>query len=503
MATVVKTFSFATTAESWVAGNTTRATYDSTIGNPAGSLQAKSTTSTTASGYWEWTGTWESLGVAAGQSVTFIQLTGGYDRADNVGYINTFLGPYELRDSAGNLLGTLLASRHPSANESAWTTLSGSSISVPSAQQPSNTTIKLRANWALSSTGSTVWLHQDELSFTMTTALPTYTGTMSKSTTHATISATAIVPFRGNASLTTTHPTISASGTRSIPVYSGAASMSARNATISSTGTIPSRLGGASPTATHVTIVAAGTLVVPIYVGTMSVARHPNLAAGTTFTGPNYQGAMSVTTSATVAGASSIGPHAALVTKGYGYGQRILTRGYSTGVFAFTGTANLTVHHPTVAASGPFVTPVYTAVASLSRSVSFGGSGLFVRPIYLGAASVTVHHPTIVAGGPVTTFRGTASLSPTHARIAGAGTYSLPRYFGNAALRATRVTTHGFGVFSISDTIVRGERYITDNFLAGRTIRNIAGAVVRVSTQPLSVDVTLSGDGVCNYNPGF
>jgi len=84
---VIKTFSFATTAESFVAtaGASSTLSYDSATGDPAGALKARILGRNKAdTDYWEWTGTWEDLGVPTGATVTNVQLLSAQTRLHRI-----------------------------------------------------------------------------------------------------------------------------------------------------------------------------------------------------------------------------------------------------------------------------------------------------------------------------------------------------------------------------------------------------------------------------------
>lgn len=118
------------------------ATNDTASGN--GTLQSDRTGSLNTNGtpYYEWSGTWEDLGVPAGHTVTACKLDYDWKCATySGGGTSSTYGPAELRDSGGSFTGTFSASATFSTTTS-WATLSGSTITGLS--QASNTSIKLR-----------------------------------------------------------------------------------------------------------------------------------------------------------------------------------------------------------------------------------------------------------------------------------------------------------------------------------------------------------------------
>ncbi|MEJ5165484.1 MAG: CxxxxCH/CxxCH domain-containing protein [Thermoanaerobaculia bacterium] len=168
------TFNFLSSSEGFTAttGGNSTAAFDSTTGNPAGSVYTEITgRNRTNSNYWEWTGTFENLGVLPGSIVTGIQLTSAYNRCTiyNTGLQST-AGPYELRDSTGNtVLATLWAGRNFSATDGNWVFVSGTNQTL--SNLPSNTTIRIRLNNTLrtgNSNTAQVRLYDDQISLTIT-----------------------------------------------------------------------------------------------------------------------------------------------------------------------------------------------------------------------------------------------------------------------------------------------------------------------------------------------
>lgn len=180
MATLTRTFTFATNAEGFTANpaapSGTSHTYSSSVGNPAGSLQTRTTgrnRSRTMS-WWDWTGTWQQLGVPAGSTVTAIQLTGAQTRCSeyNVGAAS-IIGPYELRDGGGGtLLGTLWGGRTVTSATTAWTaTTAQAAVSVPAGYQDASSTIRIRLadqQATANNNSAAVTSHDDQVSLLIT-----------------------------------------------------------------------------------------------------------------------------------------------------------------------------------------------------------------------------------------------------------------------------------------------------------------------------------------------
>lgn len=178
MATVTKTFAFAADAEGFVgtAGASTVTSYDAATGNPAGALSTRTTTrNVAATSYWEWSGTWEDIGVPVGSTVTAVRVDAGYTRCTEFTKATSAgLGPYELRDSAGTLIGTLWAGRTATASDAGWVAIAAQSdLAVPTAQGPSGTTIRLRLADALTTsnatgTGHAITTYDDQVALVIT-----------------------------------------------------------------------------------------------------------------------------------------------------------------------------------------------------------------------------------------------------------------------------------------------------------------------------------------------
>lgn len=181
MATLTKTFVFLSDAEGFMATVNTGITlaYSSTVGNPPGSLEAKTINKNQVAleNWWEWTGTWESLGVPAGAIVTSVRLMSASTRCSSRSSHATItqIGPYELRDSASALVGTLWAGRTASAAETAWVaTATQTAVAVPS--HTSGTTVKIRLADTIATGGgggsANVAMHDDQLSLEVTYTEP-------------------------------------------------------------------------------------------------------------------------------------------------------------------------------------------------------------------------------------------------------------------------------------------------------------------------------------------
>lgn len=155
------------------------ATWSSTVGNPAGSLQTRVSGKNRALdlSYREWIGTWENLGIIPGAVISSVQLTSGWSRCSE---FNTALssthGPYEIWNSAGTvLIATLWPGRSITATDAGVSIGAQSSTLVPSLYKSTDTVIRIRLNYTMgtgSSNQAAVALHDDELQLTVVHTVP-------------------------------------------------------------------------------------------------------------------------------------------------------------------------------------------------------------------------------------------------------------------------------------------------------------------------------------------
>lgn len=175
MATITKTFTFATTVEGYAATTASGVTggWDGTVGGAAaGSLKMRRAGKNLAAAqsYWEWTGTWEDLGVPADSIVTAIRLNSGWTRCSEytVGASST-IGPYEIRDAAAALIGTLWTGRATTATDTGTAIAQQAAVTIPT--HASATTVKIRLADTLatgSSNSAAVSTHDDDVALLIT-----------------------------------------------------------------------------------------------------------------------------------------------------------------------------------------------------------------------------------------------------------------------------------------------------------------------------------------------
>jgi len=180
MATQTKLFTFVSSAEGFTgypASSDVTLSYDSGVGNPAGSLKSRvfGRNKTGTDNYWEWSGTWEDLGVPSGYVITHVRLNSGYDRCTewNVGGSGNFSGPFDIRDSAGTtVIATLWAGRSVTAVEGSWNSIGQQSDqTVSSTYEASNTSIKIRLYTDLANgnnASAAVSIQQDQIELVIT-----------------------------------------------------------------------------------------------------------------------------------------------------------------------------------------------------------------------------------------------------------------------------------------------------------------------------------------------
>lgn len=196
MATVSKTFTFDSSLSGWtVSGGDSDTTlqYSSTGGNTGGCLYSRLYgRNKSADPHWYYTGTWESLGVPPGATVTNIQLL-GFDWRCSVWNVGNTSNPTQIRaarlyDSAGTTQIAQLSTSEPTVTATtSYATISGTQQTVGSTYQASNTVVQLWGDLYLrngNNAAAEVVLLMDNYSVEITYTEPaagqkiyTYTGT--------------------------------------------------------------------------------------------------------------------------------------------------------------------------------------------------------------------------------------------------------------------------------------------------------------------------------------
>ena len=175
MATTTKTFTFDTTRESWVfvpSFPITKATDAFTAGNLASDSLGRNNNDNS---YWEWTGTWEGLGVPPNSTITEVGSGTNNDYDYNVTNANVVdecgPGPFTIYDNVPSLVGTFSARITGITSNTAFTTVNGAAVSITGGLQPSNTTIRLRIGTSINlgnNTSARATVGLDNVSITIT-----------------------------------------------------------------------------------------------------------------------------------------------------------------------------------------------------------------------------------------------------------------------------------------------------------------------------------------------
>jgi hypothetical protein len=173
MATVQKTFTFATTTESFVGQSVGDATFShsSSVGNPSGSLYIDMDGNgglTCPDGYWELETTWEDLGVPAGSTVTGVTSASADYQVPVCNRETTCqVDDVVLTDDTTNI--TLASTRSWTGPDSTWYTNNGTDSTGHSFA--SDNTVYIRANVTLtlqSHPTADLQLYIDNITFTIT-----------------------------------------------------------------------------------------------------------------------------------------------------------------------------------------------------------------------------------------------------------------------------------------------------------------------------------------------
>ena len=235
MATLTLTYPFTSSAQGWVGadrgtGGASSATWQSTQGNPSGSLGF--TCGLTGGISWTLSGSWESLGVPSGATVSSVQLVSVDEEAYSVDPSTTLLvGPYNLANSAGTTIVSLLSSRVVSSSETSWTTRNGTSQSI-STSQSSSSVIKIIANATVSlGTGAAGLFDNLNININYSGgAIPTYTGSGLLTQSNETLTAQGGSPiYTGSSALSHSNEVLNSSGNFISSIYTGTALLSHSN----------------------------------------------------------------------------------------------------------------------------------------------------------------------------------------------------------------------------------------------------------------------------------
>lgn len=174
--TINATFDFLTGRQNFFPVLTSGATseWDSTIGNPAGSLKITRAGKNLvpSQSYWQWTGTWNALGVPFGAVVTHVSLGGAWNRVSEfTNGTGVQVGPYDIRNSAGELLATLWSGRTASGTDAGTVIAEQPEFPIPEISGNYNDEIKLRLYntiGTLNPANPSVSINDDQISLNIT-----------------------------------------------------------------------------------------------------------------------------------------------------------------------------------------------------------------------------------------------------------------------------------------------------------------------------------------------
>ena len=278
--TTTKTWSFVADTESWSATNpaptTTTPQWQSADGSPAnGSLEMRITgkNKINSGRIWEVAGTWEAIfGIPTGSTVTEVGSGTGNSYNYRVSEYNVGAagnsGPFAFYDNTPTIQGTFSTATAFSGLV-AWTTKTGTAISVPAGLQASNSTVRFRITNDLatgSNNSAAVTLRQDQIVLTITYTLPavdtpaftdttgTYNNDLSETITVAS-PASAVICYTTDGS-TPGASTPGTCDTSPTQTYSGAVSITATATTLKAIGTKSGYTNSAVQSATYTLQVA-------------------------------------------------------------------------------------------------------------------------------------------------------------------------------------------------------------------------------------------------------
>jgi hypothetical protein len=149
VATVTKTWSWASGAESWTAatysGSFSAIGYNGSNGDPAsGCLEFAATSLATHVGELYIQGTWEDFGVPSGSVISAVRLTGLQSKCHAFTNGSVALAALYVTRTTNETEATVWGGRSASGVESSWVSSSGSSVSIPSVINASSTAVRVK-----------------------------------------------------------------------------------------------------------------------------------------------------------------------------------------------------------------------------------------------------------------------------------------------------------------------------------------------------------------------
>jgi hypothetical protein len=149
VATVTKTWSWASGAESWTAatysGSFSAIGYNGSNGDPSsGCLEFAATSLATHVGELYIQGTWEDFGVPSGSVISAVRLTGLQSKCHAFTNGSVALAALYVTRTTNETEATVWGGRSASGVESSWVSSSGSSVSIPSGISASSTAVRVK-----------------------------------------------------------------------------------------------------------------------------------------------------------------------------------------------------------------------------------------------------------------------------------------------------------------------------------------------------------------------
>jgi hypothetical protein len=172
------TFEISTQGFTAVLASNATSTWDSVNGNPAPSLKITRTgkSNLASQSYWELVTTWQTLGVPAGSVVTEAHLESAWNRVSAfTSGTGVQVGPYDIRNAAGNIIGTLWSGRAASAVDGGTVIGVQPTFPISGADAQANATVRIRLYNTIGTTSTgnpTVAINDDQISLTIVSTPP-------------------------------------------------------------------------------------------------------------------------------------------------------------------------------------------------------------------------------------------------------------------------------------------------------------------------------------------
>jgi hypothetical protein len=141
MAITNKLFTFAT-LEGWAF--TPVGDLSGGLGSPALQTDCSGRGDAGVDGYWEWTGTWEDLGVTVGDEISQVNLDFDWSCSSFLEGVDYDTGAAQIYASNGTTLIGTFSTKTNGSGTTSFATRTGSAVSIGSSYHSSSTIIKLR-----------------------------------------------------------------------------------------------------------------------------------------------------------------------------------------------------------------------------------------------------------------------------------------------------------------------------------------------------------------------